>query len=138
MAGRNDEQIGKMRGPIQDILSLLANVEKIEFEQFSMELGDLELWVPAGNAISRAVTRAVNNGMPSMVKEKPSVLYNETYAPPFEKFPGSIHEVRLGATKKTVAAEEVLSSSGDRTRRHLSTLISLQSICRYLQWISLT
>ncbi len=59
MAGRNDEQTGKMRSPIQDILSLLANVEKIEFEQFSMELGDLELWVPAGNAVSRAVTRAV-------------------------------------------------------------------------------
>ncbi len=100
MAGRNDEQTGKMRGPIQDILSLLANVEKIEFEQFSMEFGDLELWVPAGNAVSRAVTRAVTNGMPSMIKEKPSVLFNETYAPPFEKFPGSIHEVRLGATKK--------------------------------------
>ena len=69
MAERNDEQTGKMRGPIQDILSLLANVEKIEFEQFSMELGDLELWVPAGNAISRAVTRAVTS-MPSMSQRK--------------------------------------------------------------------
>ncbi len=58
MAGRNDEQIEKMRSPIQDILSLLANVEKIEFEQFSMELGDLELCTCGQCNISRSNARS--------------------------------------------------------------------------------
>ncbi len=78
----------------------MANVEKIELEQFSMELGDLELWVPAGNAAIQGSIHAINTSTPSIIKEKPSVLFNEAYVPPFEKFPGSIREVRLGATKK--------------------------------------
>jgi acetyl-CoA decarbonylase/synthase complex subunit delta len=106
MAGYNDRQAGKAQGSsFQDILSLLAGVEKIELEQFSMEMGDLELWIPSGNGVSHpgvshALSRAIASAAPSMAKERPSILYNETYKPPFEKFPGSIREVRLGATKK--------------------------------------
>jgi acetyl-CoA decarbonylase/synthase, CODH/ACS complex subunit delta len=65
-----------------------------------MEVANLELFIPSGNALSRAISSPMNAGMPGIVKEKPSVLYNETYAPPSEKFPGAIREVRLGATKK--------------------------------------
>ncbi len=99
MAGRNDEQTGKMRDHIRDMISLLSNVERIELEQFSMEFGDLEFWIPAGNALSRAVS-GINADTPSIIKERPSVLFNEAYVPPFETFPGSIREVRLGAMKK--------------------------------------
>jgi acetyl-CoA decarbonylase/synthase complex subunit delta len=102
MAERNDEQTGsdKMRDNIQAILSQLASVDKIELEQFSMELGSLELWVPAGNGASRAAPRSVDAIAAQIAKEKPLVLFNETYVPPSEKFPGFIREVRLGRTKK--------------------------------------
>lgn len=84
------------RDRIQDILALLASVDRIELERFSMEVGDLEFWIPSGNGASRPMKKALVRA----IKEKPSVLYSESYTPPAEKFPGTIHEVRLGATKK--------------------------------------
>jgi acetyl-CoA decarbonylase/synthase complex subunit delta len=101
MAERNEQTgQGKTRDTLQEILSLLANVDKVELEQFTMEVGDLDLFIPAAAAASRAAARPMIAGFPGIIKEKPSVLYNETYAPPSEKFPGAIREVRLGATKK--------------------------------------
>jgi acetyl-CoA decarbonylase/synthase complex subunit delta len=84
------------RDRIQDILALLASVDRIELERFSMEVGDLEFWIPSGNGASRPMKKALVRA----IREKPSVLYSESYTPPAEKFPGTIHEVRLGATKK--------------------------------------
>jgi acetyl-CoA decarbonylase/synthase complex subunit delta len=89
-----------MRDYFQQIFSLLSSVDKVELEQFSMEVGNLELWFPTGSGVPRTISLPVNAGTPGIAKEKPSVLYNETYTPPSEKFPGRIHEVRLGATKK--------------------------------------
>jgi acetyl-CoA decarbonylase/synthase complex subunit delta len=104
MAERNDEQTGsdKMRDYFQVILSQLANVDKIELENFSMELGSLELFIPSGNGVSHALSRSMNHGtsLPVKAKEKPLVLFNESYVSPSEKFPGRIREVRLGSTKK--------------------------------------
>lgn len=102
MTERDDEQAGreKVQDYIQDIISLLYNVDKIEFEQFSMEIGDLELWIPTGNASPRLSPHLVAVSTPSIIEEKPSTLLEETYTPPSEKFPGRIHEVKLGATKK--------------------------------------
>ncbi len=99
MAGHVDGQNVKMSDYMQSILSLLSRVDKVEFEQFFMELGDLELFIPAGNGVSRVVPN-LSTATPPAVKEKPSALYSEGYVPPVEKFPGRIHEVRLGATKK--------------------------------------
>ena len=50
MAERNDEQTGsgKMRDYFQAILAQLASVDRIELEQFSMEMGSLELFGPRG------------------------------------------------------------------------------------------
>jgi acetyl-CoA decarbonylase/synthase complex subunit delta len=99
MPERNSEQTGSEK-VIQQILAMLADVDKVELEQFSMQLGSLELFIPAGNGTSHALPRLMTPGTPGIAKEKPSVLYNETYAPPSEKFPGRVREVRLGATKK--------------------------------------
>jgi acetyl-CoA decarbonylase/synthase complex subunit delta len=101
MAERNDGRTGnEKRDYVQSVLSLMANMEKIELEQFSMEIGDIELWIPAGSGVSRAAPRFATPGMPSNLKEKPYALFREMYTPPIENFPGSIREVRLGATKK--------------------------------------
>jgi acetyl-CoA decarbonylase/synthase complex subunit delta len=99
MAERNDGRTGKARDQLQELLSLLTSVDKIELEKFSMEIGDLELWVPSGNGAPHVVSHPLITGT-TAIKEKPSVLYNEPYAPPVETFPGRIHEVRVGATKK--------------------------------------
>lgn len=108
MAERNNERTGSQTGSgnaseyLQQILALLSNVDKVELEQFSMEMGSLELFIPAGNGVSHPLARSMIPGtsLPGKVKDKPLVLYNESYVPPSEKFPGRIREVRLGATKK--------------------------------------
>jgi acetyl-CoA decarbonylase/synthase complex subunit delta len=102
MAERNQQTgSGKSQDALQQILALLANVDKVELEQFTMEVGDLDLFIPAGGMTPGAVSHpTMKSGMPGIVREKPSVLYNETYVPPSEQFPGVIHEVRLGNTRK--------------------------------------
>jgi acetyl-CoA decarbonylase/synthase, CODH/ACS complex subunit delta len=100
MAERNKQTgPGKSQDALQQILALLANVDKVELEQFTMEVGDLSLFIPAA-AAARAASLPAIAGIPGIVKERPSVLYNETYVSPSEKFPGAIREVRLGNTKK--------------------------------------
>jgi acetyl-CoA decarbonylase/synthase, CODH/ACS complex subunit delta len=101
MAERNNTRTASInRDNLSGILSLLANMDRLELENFSLEISDIEFWIPAGNGVSRATPRAAVPAMPSMRMEKPSALVKETYTPPSEKFPCSIHEVRLGATRK--------------------------------------
>jgi acetyl-CoA decarbonylase/synthase complex subunit delta len=101
MAERKDMRTGSLKlDRVQDILSLLANMDKVELENFSLEIGDVEFWIPTGNGSSRAAPGFVAPIMPSMHSEKPAELFRETYTPPAENFPSSIHEVRLGATRK--------------------------------------
>jgi acetyl-CoA decarbonylase/synthase, CODH/ACS complex subunit delta len=95
MAERIEGQ-DKTRDRVQDLLALLAGTDRIELERFSMEVGDLEFWIPSGNGVHQPAGRALAQA----IKPKPSVLYKESYTPPVENFPCSIHEVRLGATKK--------------------------------------
>ncbi len=99
MVERNDGQKVKARDRFQDILSMLADVDRIELEKFSMEVGDLELWLPTGSALTRALA-AGTTPIPAQAPPKPLALFKEGYVPPVEKFPGRIHEVRLGAMKK--------------------------------------
>ncbi|MDO9540485.1 MAG: CO dehydrogenase/acetyl-CoA synthase subunit delta [Methanocalculus sp.] len=85
---------------IPRLLSLLSGVEKMEFENFSMEIGDLELWIPMmGTSIAPSQSSTVFSGSPAAARVKPTSLLSETFVPPQEEFPGSIREVRLGATK---------------------------------------
>ncbi|HIJ05804.1 MAG: Acetyl-CoA decarbonylase/synthase complex subunit delta [Methanomicrobiales archaeon 53_19] len=75
------------------LLSLLSGVEQVEFENFRMEIGDLELFIPVGIS-----------GVPGIVlpedPKRPTELLQEGFSPVAEKYPGSIREVTLGATKK--------------------------------------
>ncbi|MDD1695055.1 MAG: CO dehydrogenase/acetyl-CoA synthase subunit delta, partial [Methanoregula sp.] len=75
---------------------LLKGVHQIELEQFSMEIGDLELFIPT-SAISPSVPHPLSPLTPAPVK--PTSLLRESYFPPNAAFPGKIREVRLGATK---------------------------------------
>ncbi len=75
------------------LLSLLSGVEQVEFENFKMEIGDLELFIPVGIG-----------GVPGIVlpeePKRPTELFREGFSPAVESYPGSIREVTLGATKK--------------------------------------
>lgn len=134
MAERNNELTGPgtASDSLRQILSLLSSVDKVELEQFSMELGELELFIPSGNGTVPALPRLIAPGMSQIAKEKPVELFSETYTPPSEKFPGRICEVRLGATKKDGGSRGrafVIGGSdappfvyADRPPRHLPVL----------------
>jgi len=96
--GRADS--GQVRDFLPDILSLLARVDKIELEQFAMEIGDLELWIPASGRAPEAVHGFEAPGTPSTPARRRPELFSEAYVPPVERFPGGVREVRLGATRK--------------------------------------
>ncbi|MEN6442865.1 MAG: CO dehydrogenase/acetyl-CoA synthase subunit delta [Methanoregula sp.] len=94
MADENNNRKGAdvARESIPRLLSLLSGVEKVELERFTMEIGDLELWIPTGSSPVSAV-------LPALEKIKPSSLIPAPFSLPKEEFPGRIHEVRLGATR---------------------------------------
>jgi acetyl-CoA decarbonylase/synthase complex subunit delta len=75
---------------------LLKGVHQIELEQFSMEIGDLELFIPTSGVGHAAPYPAAS---PTPARVKPTSLIRESYFPPNAAFPGKIREVRLGATK---------------------------------------
>lgn len=73
------------------ILAMISGKGRIELENFSMEIGDLEFWIPTG-------TTSAPSGSAMTVHQKPSALIQETFFPLEEDFVGRIHEVRLGET----------------------------------------
>lgn len=77
------------------IFDLLSKFEEVELEDVDMELGDLEIWIQPGAV---AGPRAV---VPTVVarKAKPTEIIQMDFVPPVETYPGSIAEVKLGATK---------------------------------------
>ncbi len=77
---------------ISSLLSLFSGVEKLELENVSMEIGDLQFWIPTGAAVGTACA-------PATEKIRPQFLIPQTFVPPYEEFVGRIHEVRLGATR---------------------------------------
>ena len=88
----NGKENEALRKSIPHLLSLFSGVEKLELENVSMEIGDLEFWIPTGTAPGSACA-------PATEKIKPQFLIPQTFEPPFEEFVGRIHEVRLGATR---------------------------------------
>ena len=90
----------QVQDAIPGLLAMLSGKKRVELENFAMEIGDLELWIPTG-------TGATPTGSPAPVRVKPTTLFTETFIPSHEEFTGRIHEVRLGATK---------SEGGSRSR----------------------
>lgn len=78
------------------LLELLKSVHQVELENFTMEIGDLELFLPMGDRIDRSATGPV---IP--VPLKPVELIPDHFVQPAAIYPGRIREVTLGATKST-------------------------------------
>ena len=97
---RSENEAIKILAP--QILELLKGVHQIELENFTMDVGDLELFIPMGSVPSAPVR---NNASPARVK--PVELYAEEYVRSDVAYPAKVREVVLGATK---------SSGGSRCR----------------------
>ena len=78
-------------GLAPQLLELLKGVKQVELENFSMEIGDLDLFIPTGAFRT--------SGSASPEKIKPTQLIPESYIPVNAEYPGRIREVTLGATK---------------------------------------
>ncbi|MDD1703095.1 MAG: CO dehydrogenase/acetyl-CoA synthase subunit delta [Methanoregula sp.] len=87
-----ERKVNAVQDAIPRLLSMLSGSERVELENFAMEIGDLELWIPTGSSAAPAGTQ-------SPVRQKPTSLIPETFNPPLEEYVGRIHEVKLGATK---------------------------------------
>ena len=76
---------------ISRLLAMLSGKERLELENFSMEVGNLEFWIPTGSP-------AAPQSLPAAPR-KPTSLFAESFIPHGEEFVGRIHEVKLGETK---------------------------------------
>jgi acetyl-CoA decarbonylase/synthase complex subunit delta len=76
------------------ILELLKGVNQLELENFSMEIGDLDLFIPSSGF---SVPASSPPGAPAPIR--PTTLINEQYTPLMTDYPGKIREVTLGATR---------------------------------------
>jgi acetyl-CoA decarbonylase/synthase complex subunit delta len=77
------------------ILELLQGVQQLELENFSMEIGDLDLFIPSQAFVQPPLPPSLT--VP--VVQKPTELLRESYKPRAVSYPGHIREVTLGATK---------------------------------------
>jgi acetyl-CoA decarbonylase/synthase complex subunit delta len=100
----------KVQGSDNDVLSLaprllelLQGVRQLELENFSMEIGDLDLFIPSGS-LAQTLGSSTLHPLPL---QKPTELLRETYQARAVSYPGHIREVTLGATK---------SDGGSRSR----------------------
>jgi acetyl-CoA decarbonylase/synthase, CODH/ACS complex subunit delta len=75
---------------------LFDGVHQVELEHFSMEIGDLELFIPTSGFGTANTGHAALSHPPAT---KPVDLIREPYTPKAYSFPGKIREVTLGATK---------------------------------------
>ncbi len=75
------------------ILELLKGVQQVELENFSMEIGDLELFIPTSTVPS------VHHPAAHAQKIKPAVLIPEQFTRTPVSFPAKIREITLGATR---------------------------------------
>jgi acetyl-CoA decarbonylase/synthase complex subunit delta len=83
-----ENELARLLGP--RLLSLLSGQERVELERFEMEIGELELWLPREGFLPAS---------PPLKEERlaPSSLYQESFSPPSEQFPGRVREIVLGA-----------------------------------------
>ncbi len=97
MNGRDEElekALSKWLGP--RLLSLLRGLGKLELEDFQMDIGELELWIPVGSERT-----PVTPGIPvEEVKTfpRPDSILEEGFVPANEEYPCRIREITLGAT----------------------------------------
>lgn len=100
---RDDKgNIGQILALAPGIMELLKSVQQVELEHFSMEIGDLEVFIPRG-----IFTPPGQPAEKAVQKERPAELISEPFIPQVTEYPGKVREVTLGATK---------SDGGSRSR----------------------
>ena len=77
------------------IFELLKGVRQLELENFSMDIGDLDLFLPVGT-VQSAPSHSVQNE-----RVKPTALIQDEFRPFSVDYPAKIREVTLGATKSS-------------------------------------
>jgi acetyl-CoA decarbonylase/synthase, CODH/ACS complex subunit delta len=77
------------------LLELLQGTRQLELEHFSMEIGDLDLFIPSRDPAGMLSPAPRHPALP----QKPAELIRESYQPRAVTYPGHIREVVLGATK---------------------------------------
>jgi acetyl-CoA decarbonylase/synthase complex subunit delta len=90
---KKDENTGLNFSP--DLLELLAKFQEIELEDFTLEAGDLELWLESGALPAQLLPKP----KVAPLKAKPMELLSTKFMPPIETYAGKIAEVKLGGTK---------------------------------------
>jgi len=77
------------------LIELMDGIGQLELENFSMEIGDLDLFIPS-HALTPLTPAAP---APVSVLTKPEEILRESWNPRTARYPGHIREVVLGATK---------------------------------------
>ncbi|MFW6110863.1 MAG: CO dehydrogenase/acetyl-CoA synthase subunit delta [Thermoproteota archaeon] len=75
---------------------LLAGFQEVELEEFKMEVGDLELFLPTGSLTLPSTAAPVQREVETV---RPSQLLGAEFSPPVKTYPGEVVEVKLGATQ---------------------------------------
>jgi acetyl-CoA decarbonylase/synthase, CODH/ACS complex subunit delta len=102
------------------ILELLEGVKQLELENFSMEIGDLDLFIPS-NSLAHPHPPYLP---PLSLPQKPTELLPETYQPRTARYPGRIREVTLGATKAEGGSRaRTVTIGGEATPAYTDTLV---------------
>ena len=100
MAARKNDDIPGLPGTeilslSSRIIELLNGVQQLELEHFSMEIGDLDLFIPSTGLAPVPVSPSLEDHPPA----RPTALIRESFHPPSVAYPGHIREVTLGATR---------------------------------------
>ncbi|MBS1195040.1 MAG: acetyl-CoA decarbonylase/synthase delta subunit [Methanomicrobia archaeon] len=89
--------IGALLELIPELREMLTRVKQVELEQVSLDIGDLELFIPLGAAGAPAPGCGAETAAP--LPPRPRELIRETFVPVRTEYPARIREVVLGATK---------------------------------------
>jgi len=90
----NNGNIEQVLALAPGILELLRSVQQVELENFSMEIGDLDLFIPRGT-----FTPPGQPAEKAVQKARPVELIAAPFIPQATEYQGKIREVTLGATR---------------------------------------
>ncbi len=101
------------------LLELLKGVQQVELQNVTLEIGDLEFFIP-----SSVFSPPFSSALPLPVsKQKPTELIRESYVPLRTEYPGKIREVTLGATKSQGGSRSKTITIGGATAPAYSDIL---------------
>ena len=87
------------------LLKILSVVDRVELENFEMEIGDLDLWLQQGSLVPATPPQF----------PLPTELLLEGFTPIQESYPGRVREVTLGATRADGGSRRTTVTIGGST-----------------------